>query len=474
MQLALLNPFAKHCKISTSKSGLRYAFELCSTRHHLLIFAQQTVKYPVPVSALKYVIGRAGATVKDIQQKTGARINLPKVDQPSAPADDDDDLTVDVTIEGDSMSAGTARKLIEDIVNQHSSTSTTRLRDIPPEYFPFIAGASNARIAALEGERDLRVHVPSYYMWEGQPPPQQPEGPGFPVFQPSPKHHIQLSGERRAVQEARAEIERQVTELQRQITLSQLDINRRQHQFVIGERGVPLQDFFAETGCSVILPHDSEDTETITVVGPADRIDEGINKVMELATSMQLTNVDPAKLHANAPQGAQAHARNLTRYLQHRKEIERLEKLHNAHIALPIGPNDPTAWEIYSREGKSGLQARNEITNIIKGHPPTRMANVEVDPFFHTHVRRQSLPHVRQNYGIHMVFPEECEETPEILLVFEGPSGLTPEYQVPKSAPTAADVAQFQRALEQAREYILNSVVGHEEVVSKNIEVPNK
>src|SRR5436305_3675593 len=268
---------------------------------------QQTVKYPVPASALKYVIGRAGATVKDIQQKTGARINLPKIDQSSAPADEDDDLTVDVTIEGDSMSAGTARKLIEDIVNQHASTSTTRLRDIPPEYFPFIAGANNARIAALEDERDLRIHVPSYYMWEGQPPPQQPEGSEPPVFQPSPKHHIQLSGERRAVQEARTEIECLVAELQRQITLSQLDINRRQHQFVIGERGMPLQEFFAETGCSVILPHDSEDTETITVVGPANRIDEGINKVMELATSMQLTNVDPAKLHANAPQGAQAH-----------------------------------------------------------------------------------------------------------------------------------------------------------------------
>lgn len=437
--------------------------------------SKQHVKIPIPLSVRPHIIGRQGAVVQGISKRTGARVQIPKAeDTPNLELEDDDSLTIDVAIEGDAVAAEMARREIEAIVNERTSIVNLRLRDVPAEYYPFIAGPHNSGVNALEDGRQVRIQVPHYHTWSDQPPPQAPSS-GMPVFPPSSDNHIRISGDRLAAQEARAAIERQVQELRRQITLSQFPIERGRHQLISDSKGTSLNDILAETGCAVILPPASEDTELLTVIGPQDKLELGTNKVIDLASSMQMSLVDIARQHANAPMGPQAHARALTRYLQQRQAIEQLERQFDARIILPTVENGPTSWEVYHKDGRNGIRARQDITNLIGAHPPTRLRHVEIDPFFHEYIHRQGARRVRDDFGVHLLPPEELNQEPHVVLVYEGPSPSDRgEYQLPRQRPSDNEVANFEANLRQAQEFILGLIQGQQDISAASVEVAPK
>ncbi|KAK5163974.1 uncharacterized protein LTR77_010370 [Saxophila tyrrhenica] len=432
------------------------ATQLCS---------KQNLQVPVPASVRGKIVGKQGATIQAISKKTGARINISKQEAAEILEDDEMDTTVDVTIEGDPFAVQMARQDIERIVNEHTSSVNTRLKHIPPEYYPFLN--AHPRTNALRESRDLKMQIPQYHTWEDQPP-QAPANRQPASFNPQAGMPIQLSGDRQAVADARAEIERQMQDLQRQLTLEQMAIERGRHQFIVGNMGTSLNDFLAETGCSVIMPPPGDDSETLTIVGPPERIEEGMNKIMDLASSMSMASADIAKQHANAPRGAQAHARDITRYLQQRQAIEELERMHNARIV----PDSTGAWQIYARDGKNAMKARSDVMNLISGHPPTRFHPVEVDPFYHEHLRQQAASNIRQQHGVRVILPEEGDDAP-VLLVFEDRTP-SPEYQLPRRQPSAQDTQAFQQALQQAQQEILGMISGREQIVNREVEAPVK
>ena len=414
--------------------------------------------------------------MQGITKRTGARIQVPRAEESAVPEiDDDDSMTIDVVIEGDAVAAEMARREIEAIVNERTSTVNMRLRDIPEEYFPFIAGPHDSQIRALEDGRQIRIHIPNYYSWSHRPPPQTPPTGKLPQFSPNPDSYIRISGDREAAQTARSEIERQVEALRRQITLSQLAINRGQHQFIIGDKGTSLHDLLEETGCAVILPPPTDDTEMLTITGPQDKIELGVEKVMSLATSMQMASIDIARQHANAPAGAQAHARALTRYLQERQAIEQLERQFDARIVLPSTEESPMNWEVYSRDGKNTIRARSDIMNLINAHPPARLRHVEVDPFYHQHLYSQAAQHVRDEYGVHLLLPEVARPMPQLVLVYEGAGALHDgSFQLSRQRPSATEITEFEKALHQAQDHLVSLIQGGQQICSRNLEVPPK
>lgn len=453
--------------------GSKVGYEELPRRTCANIF-KQAIKIPIPASIRPHIIGKQGAVVQGISQRTGARIQIPRPEESSMDDEDDDSATIDVSIEGDAVAAEMARREIVAIVNDRTSTVNMRLKDIPAEFYPFIAGPHNSRINALEEGRDLQIRVPHYHTWSSPPPPQPPSSNQRPSFTAHPGKHIQISGDRLAAQDARAVIERQVEELRQYITLSQIPINRGQHQFIVGDRDDSLHDFLAETGCAIILPPESDDTEMVTITGPPEKIDVGVNKIIDLASSMQMASVDISRQHMNAPMGAQAHARALTKYLQRRKAIEELERQYNAHIVIPSSEDAPMTWEVYSRDGKNTIRARSDIMNLVNAHPPTRLTQLNVDPYFHQHIREQSAQQVLSDYGVHLIVPDEVEQIPQLLLVYEGLPDAGQDYEVPRQRPSPTEVAQFERALREAEEHILGIISGQEEIIAKSLQVPKK
>ncbi|KAK3350134.1 hypothetical protein B0T25DRAFT_592141 [Lasiosphaeria hispida] len=436
------------------------------------IGTKQSVKVSIPHSARAHIIGKGGSTIKSLQEKSGARIQLPKVEDNQTPADDDEDGTIDVLIEGNALSAATARDAILKIAGERAANVNTRVKGIPAEFYPFIAGPKNSLVHKLEEDNGVQIRVPPHQAWSSQPPSVPAPGQN-PVFIPAQNdNHIQLAGERAAVQAARAEIERHVEELRRKLALEQLSIQRGRHQFIIGDRGIPMDQFFEDTGCAIILPNDEED-DSVTIVGPPDHIQAGLDRAMDLAMNMQCSNIDISRFHRQAPGGAAAHARNVTRYLRQRKEIERLEKMYNVHFNTPFTEEGALPWELYSRDGKNAIRAQSEIKGLVDSHPPARMANVAVDPFFHSYIRNEVQPRVRQDYRVHLVVPEASEANAPLLLVYEGPS--SPEsYQIPRSQPSQADVSEMQKFLQEARAHIRDLVSQQEALTSASLDVPQK
>ena len=426
------------------------------------------VKIPVPSGLRSHIIGRQGQMIQAMSKRTGAKIQVPKAEEGSRTADEEDDgTTIDIVIEGDAISAESARREIENLVNERTSTVNMRLKDIPAEFYPFIAGPRNAKIDSLTSGKDIQIKVPHYYSWSQQagPPPSSARN-APPKFTSHPSHHIQISGDRVQVQQARAEIERQVEALRKQIALDELAINRGQHQFIVGNRGETLHDLLEETGCAVILPPDGSDSEMLFVTGPRNKLDAGIDKVMNLATSMQMSNIDIAKQNGNA---GQAYARALTSYLQQRRAIQALEEAHSAHIVLPTIADGPMNWEVYAREGKNTIKARSDIINIVNAHPPSRIQHVSVDPFFHSHIRDLHQQRVRKEHGVYLILPEESEHTEKLVIVYGGS-----ELDVPRQRPSSEEIQEFGRILAKVQEEILGIVSGQRPIDIRGVEVPSK
>lgn len=409
-----------------------------------------------------------------ISKRTGARIQVPKAEPVSFPnLEDDDSMTVDVVIEGNIVAVELARHNIEAILKERTTTVNLLLHDIPAEFFPFIAGPNNAGISKLENGRQLKVEIPHYYTWSLQPPPQAPSPGMVPRFTPHPKSHIRISGDRVAALEVRSEIQRQVEHLRHQITLSQLAINRGQHQFILGDNGELLHDLLQETGCAVILPPASDDTEFLSVTGPHDKIELGIEKVMNLATIMQMSSVDVARQHANPSAGAQVHARALTRYLQQRQAIEQLERQYDARIVLPTSLEGPMNWEVYSRDGKNTIRARSDIVNLVNAYPPARIRHVKADSFFRQHLQQHGAPVIRDNFGVHLVLPDKADQTPQVILVCEGPElQHADEFHLPKQKPSTKEIVEFEQMLNKAQAHILSLINDQDELGAATVGVP--
>ena len=432
--------------------------------------AKQVLKMPIPATARPHIIGSQGRTIKEIKELSGANLQMPKAEE--IPPDADDGFMVPLTIEGDAISAVIAQREVQNILSRKAANMNVRLRDIPPELYPFIAGPRNAHIESLIGDRAVDIRVPPYHTWSHQPPPATSSHADIPNFTPHPSHHIVISGNRQAVQDARAEIERQANLLRKQIGLSQLDISRGQHQFVAGVNGESLHDLLHETGCSVIMPPSSDDSETIFVCGPRDRLELGVDQVMNLATSMRSANVDIGRSFPNPPMGAQAYTRALTRYLQQRRAIQELERLHDSHIVLPAPLDGSSTWEVYSREGKNTIKAKTDILNLVNAHPPARFRHIDVDPFFQSHLHERHANRILQDHGVRMILPEEVE-SPQVILIYEGPSSAQ-ESNASRQKPSQADVAEFEKALLTAQDEIFRMFADQQAIGTRSVQIPNK
>lgn len=365
---------------------------------------------------------------------------------------------VDVVVEGNQVAILMARQAITQIANQHQATVNTKLRTIPAEFYPFIANR-------LEESPGVQVRVPPYHMWTSQPPPQDGESP---VFLPAASdNHISLAGDRASVQAARTTIEDIAQQLRQQLAVQRIPIERAQHQYVIGDRGISPEDFYAATSCAIVLPGPAVPAEEfmITIIGPADHLEGAEQHAIKLADSVRQTSFKIARKET----GGSDHAQNLTQYLRDRKEIERLETLHKFHIAT-----DEDTWSILYREDNSraAMKGKSEITSIVAAHPTSRFSTVDVDPFYHQYLRKHVSQRVKKDYGVHLVAPESETGKLPVVLVFEGENGSDPEYQIPRVKPSREEEAAFKQGLADAERIIMELLSKQAQIVSERIDIP--
>lgn len=430
--------------------------------------ARQTIAVPFPSSIRPLIIGKGGSTIQGISARHNVKIQMPKLDATSR--GDESEEMEELQIDGDALGLQGAKAEIETIIGNRIITSNIKLENIPEEFFPFIAGHHESRVAHLETNRGVRMSVPAYERWT-RPPPQQIVGER-PRFQSTKGSFIQLTGERLAVQQAKQDIEQFVQTLHHGLSICQIPINRGRHQFITGPKGTSVHDFLEETSCAIILPPDNAPAdliEMITLIGPEHRLELASDKVLDLASSMHSVTIDASGVFANAPLGPQHHLSNVQRYLKQQGELEQLERRYESHIHIP----DHGPWEVYSRGGRNTHLLRSELMNIMSGHPPARMTTVDIDPYYHQHLIVPQGEKLLSHHGVRAVLPTDMEEqSPTILLVFEGIN--SEPYVLPRKQPTRAEATQFDAALNAARQELLEAIIGRPSVVTRSVSAPPK
>lgn len=428
----------------------------------LEIGKRDTIKVQVPSSLKAQLIGKGGTKIKEIQNRSGAKIHLPPSSGIRPPGASDDDEQIEATVEGDPIALATALQEIHAVIGQNPSTVSLTLQGIPPELFPFL----NQQFGSPPND-PVKINIPSYYTWKADPPASQSCD-----FIPQEGSYILLSGPTDVARQKRSELEAFATELQQRLIAREIfGIERERHQFILGPSGLTLEEFVSETDCSIILPPADDNSETIFIVGSADKLEQAKEKAMDLAGAMVNNPIDISRIYQGSREGQGDYLRNLTRYMRHSRTLEAITTQHNAQVSFPSNPTQP--WTLWTRDSRSGVRARTDVLHTISCYPQTRFRTVNIHPFYQRDLERQYAGHLRNKQGVCLVVPDPNEESAQVLLVHESPS-IAAEHVLSQRRPTSDEALQSVQTLLEAEKYLMQAIGEQEIIVDRTIEVPTK
>ncbi|BFZ53988.1 hypothetical protein PYCC9005_001019 [Savitreella phatthalungensis] len=392
------------------------------------------LKISVPSVVRPFIIGSKGKTLKMIQDKTGARIQLPKRDESIDPAEHDSEEMSEITIEADVYGATEARKQIEAIVAERTSSASIKITDVPADHFPFVALEARRWEAAHD---TLKVKVPLSLADETSRP------------------EISVSGSKEVVDEIKSRIEGLSEQLARNTIVSFINLPKPHHQFVSGT----VQNILEQTGCSVVIPPTSSSSDQITVRGPAANLGNAISLVMEKANSMALDSLEISRAHG----GSIAHAANLTRFLSSGNCIAPIEKQHNVKIALPkseeLASAERIVYYISGPQSDSVRLARTALIGLVNSLPPAKFDTISIEPLLHNIVvgpKQKNLVALKKELGIDVVVPTLADDENFVLV-----------------AEKAADPASARQSLADAKAQLQVRVDAAGHISSQTISIPS-
>jgi len=221
----------------------------------------------VPKEHHKYILGRGGTKLQELEQKTATKISLPKANETS------DKITISGPKEG-------IDKAIHEIkcISDEQSKQSYEVLAIPKIYHPFVTGPNNEYVNKMLAENpNVRINVPP-----------------LPVM----KDEISVAGETEGVQATKAKIMELFKEIEKKCSTVSVEVKKTQHKYIIGPKGSQINSILADTGVFVEMPSSDSTSETITLRGPQDKLGLALTKVYEKANSVVSHDVHcPTWLH---------------------------------------------------------------------------------------------------------------------------------------------------------------------------------
>jgi predicted RNA-binding protein Jag len=282
------NETNKKCEEIASRLGVKV--EICQSKDqslHVVISGQEErvqeakkaiwsefqterdYKMKIPREQHKYLIGKAGATLRDLQDKTCTKITVPKAETQSEY----------VIIHGPKDGIEHAIHEIQSIIDEQMKTSIERL-EIPKLYHPWIRGFNNelSNDLAQKYGGNVKINIP--------PPTLD-------------KDEIVVSGDRDKVELVSAELRRiQQQKSRLNITKLAIQITKSQHKLIIGKNGSNLQEIFRDYDVYVQVPKLDSELETIYLYGEESKLGPALSQVCAKANSVVTVRIDvPSWLH---------------------------------------------------------------------------------------------------------------------------------------------------------------------------------
>ncbi|KAF6209513.1 hypothetical protein GE061_015260 [Apolygus lucorum] len=226
---------------------------------------QASAKLSIPKEHHRWILGKAGGRLKDLEKSTATKISVPGINEHS------DEITVTGTREG----IDKAIHEMQVISDEQSKKAFERI-SVPKTFHPFISGAYNENSNAIMNLTGCRIHIP--------PPSAQAD-------------EITIAGEKEGVAAAKDKILKQIAECEKYSTVG-VEVPKMQHKYVIGPKGAGIAEILQNTGVSVEMPPLDSQKETITLRGPQDKLGPALTLVYGKASSVQAETVDaPSWIH---------------------------------------------------------------------------------------------------------------------------------------------------------------------------------
>uniref|UniRef100_A0A3Q3JFH3 Vigilin n=1 Tax=Monopterus albus TaxID=43700 RepID=A0A3Q3JFH3_MONAL len=329
---------------------------------------QASATVAIPKEHHRFVIGKNGEKLQELELKTATKITIPRPDDPSA----------NIRITGTKEGIEKARHEILLISAEQDKRAVERL-SLEKAFHPFIAGAHNRLVQELSQETGARISIP---------PPSLP------------KDEIVITGEKEAVALALNRIRAIYDDKKRKTTTISVEVKKSQHKYIIGPKGNTLQEILEATGVSVEMPPLDSSSETIILRGEPDKLGPALTQVYAKAKSVMVVEVTaPAWLH---------------RFIIGKKgqNIGRItQQLPRVHIEFTDGE------ERISLEGPTEEveQAQAQIQEIIKDLL-VRMDYTEVfiDQRFHRHLigkNGANINRIKEQYKVSVRIPQDSERS---------------------------------------------------------------
>jgi len=303
---------------------------------------QASVNISVPKDHHRYILGRQGAKLQELEAKTATKISMPKVSEAS------DSITISGPKEG-------IDKAIHEImiISDEQSKQSYEVLSIPKIYHPFINGPNNENIKKITDEHaNVRVNIPPLSVH---------------------KDELSVAGETEGVMAVKEKIMKMYKDMERKMSTVSVEVKKSQHKYVIGPRGNSINEILAETGVFVEMPSSESNSETITLRGPQDKLGLALTKVYEKANSVVSYDVScPNWIHKYIIGRRGAKLQNLMGDLQKQVHIEFLEAGDVIKIEGPPTEADK-AKEILDTQAKDLMNKMDYI-------------DINVDAKYHKHI----------------------------------------------------------------------------------------
>ena len=228
--------------------------------------AQNRVMVKIPKEHHKFILGKKGKNLQDLENNTGTKIQVPPAIDPSE----------EITIIGKKECIEKVVHEITMISDEQSKQSSDSI-DIPKLIHPFLFSGSNSHSSRLTAELGVRINVP-------------------PVS--TDKTEIIIVGDKESVAKSKETLAQLHRDIESTMHSVSVEVAKNQHKYVIGPRGAGINEILDMYNVSVEMPPQDSESCTVTLRGPQEKLGPALTMLYNKAGSVQHLTVNaPAWLH---------------------------------------------------------------------------------------------------------------------------------------------------------------------------------
>ncbi|XP_037944630.1 vigilin-like [Teleopsis dalmanni] len=211
----------------------------------------KSIEIDAPHWIHKYVIGRKGANIKQLEEDC-PNVNVYCIDDK-------------IKLEGDPENVDKATAYVNSIVQNYLDNYTFFVMTVNPSYYKHIIGKAGANVNRLKDELKVNINIEER---DGQ-------------------NNIRIEGPKEGVKQAQLELQEKIDKLENEKSKDVI-IDRRLHRSIIGAKGErirEIKDRYRQV--TITIPTPQENTDIVKLRGPKEDVDKCHKDLLKLVKEIQ-------------------------------------------------------------------------------------------------------------------------------------------------------------------------------------------